>query len=190
MLKEKLTEIGLTDEQIKDVMANIAENYVLKEKFDKLNSQLETANAELETKNKELEEFSKVDVDGLNAEIKRLQEENKANMVANETVIKKLKIDNAVEKALINAKARNPKAVKALLELDDAELEGNSIKGLDKQIKKLMEAEDSSFLFENSNKHVELTGIRPSDGISCTKNKEDMTYTELCAYYENNNTQI
>ena len=188
MLKEKLTEIGLTDEQIEKVMINVAENYVLKEKFEEINEQLKKANIEIKTRDKQLEELEKVDVDGLNAEIKRLREENKANMEANETAIKKLKIDNAVEKALINAKAKNLKAVKALLELDNAELEGNSIKGLDKQIKKLMESDDSSFLFENSNnKPAEFTGIRPNDGISQTKSQEDMTYTELCAYYENNN---
>ena len=65
--------------------------------------------------------------------------------------IQNLRINNAVESALMGAKALNPKAVKALLNLENAELDENgSVKGLDEQIKKLQTADDSKFMFGSS----------------------------------------
>lgn len=191
MLKEKLIEIGLTDEQAEKVLAeakaDIDGNYIPKARFDEINVQLKTAKEEIRTRDTQLEELKKVDADGLNAEIKRLQEENRANTKANEAAIRQIKINNAVDIALLTAKAKNPKAVKALLELDNAELEGDTVKGLDKQIKRLTEAKDSSFLFESTEQTFALTGVKPNDGSGApTKSTDEMTYTELCAYMADN----
>lgn len=60
-----------------------------------------------------------------------------------------MKIDFAVEKALTGAKAKNIKAVKALLELGEAKLDKDgNVKGLDEQIEKLRSGDDTKFLFE------------------------------------------
>lgn len=196
MLKEKLIELGLTEEQANKVLtmakADIDGNYIPKLRFDEVNTQLKTAKDDIKTRDSQLEELKKVDVDGLNAEIQRLQEENKANTEANEATIKQLKINNAVEKALINAKAKNPKAVRALLELENAELDGDNIKGLDKQIAELIKAEDSAFLFDNAEAANTLTGVKPNNGGGePPKSTNEMTYSELCAYMEANpNAQI
>lgn len=191
MSKEDLVKLGLTEEQAEKVVsmvkADIDGGYVAKADFDQVGVQLKTAKEELKTRDKQLEELKKIDVEGLKAEIQRLQKENKANAEAGEAAIKQIKIDNAVEKALITAKAKNTKAVRALLELEGAELEGDSVKGLDKQIKKLMEATDSSFLFESEEPAPRLTGIKPAEsGGERVKSVNDMNYTELCAYMEAN----
>lgn len=165
MVKEKLIELGLTDEQATEVLklskAELDGNYIPKSRFDEINSQLKTAKEDLKTRDSQLEELKKVDVNGLNAEIERLQKENKENAKANEKIINQMKLDNAIEKALTNAKAKNITAVKALLKLDEIKLEGEDVKGLEEQIKRLSEAEDSSFLFDSS-KGGGFSGIKPN----------------------------
>lgn len=165
MVKEKLIELGLTDEQATEVLklskAELDGNYIPKSRFDEINSQLKTAKEDIKTRDSQLEELKKVDVNGLNAEIERLQKENKENAKANEKIINQMKLDNAIEKALTNAKAKNVTAVKALLKLDEIKLEGEGVKGLEEQIKRLSEAEDSSFLFDNSSGGG-FSGIKPN----------------------------
>lgn len=176
MVKEKLIELGLTEEQATEVLklskAEIDGNYIPKSRFDEINSQLKTAKEDLKTRDSQLEELKKIDVEGLNAEIERLQKENKENAKANEKIINQMKLDNAIEKALTSAKAKNVTAVKALLKLDDVKLEGETVKGLEEQIKKLSEAEDSSFLFDNS-EGGGFSGIKP--GGSSDPNPETIT---------------
>lgn len=167
MVKEKLIELGLTEEQATEVLklskAELDGNYIPKSRFDEINSQLKTAKEDIKTRDSQLEELKKVDVNGLNAEIERLQKENKENARANEKIINQMKLDNAIEKALTSAKAKNVTAVKALLKLDEIKLEGETVKGLEEQIKKLSEAEDSSFLFD-SEKGGGFSGIKPGEG--------------------------
>ncbi len=93
--------------------------YVEKTKY----SELETIKNQLEesnkTVNKQLEDLKKNtgDAEALKAEIQKIQDENKNKETEYTNNIKKLKVDNAVELALIGAKAKNTKAVKALLNL-------------------------------------------------------------------------
>lgn len=81
-----------------------------------------------------------------------------------ENKLKQMQIDSAVEKSLMMAKAKNVKAVKALLDLEKAEIENDTVKGLDDQIKKLTEAEDTKFLFETmSTSKPKFKGVTPPD---------------------------
>jgi copper chaperone CopZ len=58
-------------------------------------------------------------------------------------------LDNEIEKELIKRKARNPKAVKALLDNDTIKLEeDDSVVGLSEQLDKLQESDD--YLFESA----------------------------------------
>lgn len=96
--------------------------------------------------------------------------------------IKKLKVDNAVELALIGAKAKNTKAVKALLNLENLEIgEDGKVKGLEDQIKNLTKDEGTAFLFEAESKTETPKGTDPA-GKSTKKDIKDMTYSEMEAY--------
>ena len=102
-----------------------------------------------------------------------------------------MKIDTAIAAALTDAKAKNVKAVKALLDLEKAELaDDGTVKGLADQIKKLQGAEDSKFLFDTEKKKQNFKGAVPGetgkeepDGAVDLKS---MSYDELCAYLEEN----
>jgi hypothetical protein len=105
-----------------------------------------------------------------------------------EDEIKSIKVENEVEKALTKAGAKNIKAVRALLSLDDAELGENGIVGLSDSIKKLKTGKDTEFLFEKTpfrGVSVGESGGREEMSVS------DMNYSQLCAYLEENpNTQL
>ncbi len=134
------------------------------------NNKLEAENSKLK---KQLEE--------LKAELKSQKESHAAE-------INQLKIEAAVEKALDLAKSKNNKAVKALLDLGNAELlEDGSIKGLSEQIKALSEAEDSKFLFESGNSIQGFTPGEPKEKITdISPDIAKMSYDELCNYLNDN----
>lgn len=72
------------------------------------------------------------------------------------------------------------------MNLENAEFEGEDIKGLADQIKALQEGEDSSFLFEptTENNQQQFKGMKPgeSKGNPTQTDPSKMTYTELTAY--------
>ena len=180
MKKEDLIKLGLTEElaqKVADAFAEYLKGFIPKSRFDEVNE----AKKKLE---QDLEALKKIDAEGLQAEIERLQKENEATKEKYEAELKQIRINNAVERALIASKAKNIKAVKALLDLENVELdEDGNIKGLDKQIKKLQESEDSSFLFDiqSSNKQ-QLKGFKPgesSDGTPVGKNPWSKEYFNL-----------
>lgn len=187
MKKEELIELGLDEETAKKVEAASTEElkgYVEKTKY----SELETVKNQLEesnkTVNKQLEDLKKNtgDAEALKAEIQKMQDENKNKETEYTNNIKKLKVDNAVELALIGAKAKNTKAVKALLNLENLEIgEDGKVKGLEDQIKNLTKDEGTAFLFEAESKTETPKGTDPA-GKSTKKDIKDMTYSEMEAY--------
>jgi hypothetical protein len=120
-----------------------------------------------------------------------LQTANKTQAETHAAEIQNLKVNAAVDAALTAAKAKNAKAVKALLDLDKAELtEDDTIKGLADQIKKLSGADDSKFLFDTEQKQTKMKGAQPAEtGKEDPDTKVDvskMSYEELAAYMEAN----
>lgn len=197
MKKEDLVKLGLDEETAKkvaDASAEELKGFIPKARFDEVNTEkknLEAAKATLEGQLESLKN-STGDVEAMKKQIETLQAENKAKDEAHAAEIKQLKVDSAVSAALAAAKAKNEKAVRALLDIDYEKvelLEDGTIKDLADQIKKLTEAEDSKFLFETEKK-PSFKGAKPGetgkeepDGAVDLKN---MSYDELCAYLEEN----
>lgn len=184
-----------TDEIDTKVSAEIGKGFVAKADFNTTNEtkkQLEASLAERDKQLKTLQE-STGDATALKEQIAQLQAANVAQAKTYAEEIKKLKINNAVETALVGAKAKNIKAVMALLDLDKAELaEDGGVKGIHEQIKALTESPDTNFLFDlSSNKSGSFKGLNPAEGRdggtgSGGKMPQDMTYSELCAYLDAN----
>lgn len=152
MTKEQLIMLGLDNATATKVAAASAEElktYVAKTAFDEVNTAKKTLEEQVKEHTKQLETLKKStgDAEALKKEITTLQESNKMAKTDYEAKIKQMQIDNAVEKALTSAKVKNAKAVRALLDLEKVDFDGDKIKGLDKQIKALREAEDSKFMF-------------------------------------------
>lgn len=168
MKKEDFLKLGFTEEQAEKAAAASAEElkgFIPKARFDEVNDSKKQLEIDIKTRDEQLEALKKIDAEGMKAEIEKLQGENKAAKEKYEADLKNIQIDNAVEKALMGAKAKNIKAVKALLDLDKAELDGETVKGLDDQLKKLQEGEDSKFLFDVADPKNKNTfkGIKPGE---------------------------
>jgi HSP90 family molecular chaperone len=166
MKKEDLIKLGLDEEtaqKVADASAEELKGFIPKTRFDEVNESNKQLKNDVSDRDKQLEDLKKVDAEGLQKKIEELQATNKTNQDAYDAKIKQIQLDAAVEKALLGAKAKNTKAVKALLELENAEIDGESIKGLDEQLKKLQEADDTKFLFEPAKAGSNLKGIKPGE---------------------------
>lgn len=154
-----------SEEIDKKVSEEIGKNFVARADFNTLNTEKKALADTVKERDKQLETLktSTGDVEALKTQIATLQTENTAATKAHEAEIKRLKIDTAVELALSAAKAKNVKAVKALLDLDKAELDADgAVKGLADQIKKLAAAPDSGFMFETKEQN-NFEGFKPGE---------------------------
>lgn len=173
MKKEDFLKLGFTEEQATKAAAASAEElkeFIPKSRFDEVNAENKTLKTDIATRDSQLETLknSTGDVEDMKKTITDLQTQNATDKANYEAQVKQIKIDSAVERALTGAKAKNVKAVKALLDLEKAELDGDNIKGLDDQLKKLQESEDSKFLFNiepTNQKPPLLKGVLPGASV-------------------------
>ena len=168
MNKEDLLKLGLTEEQAEKVLSANTEQlkgFIPKARFDEVNNAKKQAEKDLSDRDKQLETLknSTGDVETLKNTIKQLQDENKASKEQYEANISKIKLENAIDNALGNAKAKNSKAVRALLDMEKIKFENDNLSGLNEQIEALKEAEDSKFLFEEIKEPAKpsFSGVEP-----------------------------
>lgn len=155
MTKEKLMEWGLTEEQANKVMEGLNGSFVTKSRFNEVNTELTKAKTTITERDQQLEALKKsgADATALQEQITQLQADNKKKDEDHAAELKALKISNAVDMALTGAKAKNNTAVKALLAdfIAKAELaEDGTVKGLDDEVKKLVDGKDTAFLFDKA----------------------------------------
>lgn len=203
MTRKQLEDLGLTKEQADSIIkingddienaksASAAEIKNLQTEVDGLKTQVGDRDKQLETL-----KASAGDNADLKKQIEDLQTENATAKANHESELNQLKIDFAVEKALTGAKAKNIKAVKALLELEDAKLDKDgNVKGLAEQIEKLTSGDDTKFLFEAQKQTKQQQNFKgfqpgasgeqkPGEGEKVDFSK--MSYDELTAYMESN----
>ena len=183
MKKEELMKLdGMTDALAAAVL-NLAkgdtEGMIPKARLDEVIAERDNARKEHADVLKELGALQKETGDAaeLRDKIKSLEDAAKE--------IHTLKVDNAVNAALLGSGALNVKAAKALLNLDKAELaEDGTVKGLADQIKALRTAEDSKFLFGSSTPKLKgaKAGESGNEDGDHQVDTSKMTYSELVAY--------
>jgi len=122
------------------------------DKVKELRSQLQDYDTQIEELKKHADASSE-----LQDKIKEIQDAKKEEVETLNNKLRQKTLDNEVEKELIKRKARNPKAVKALLDNDTIKLEeDDSIIGLSEQLDKLQESDD--YLFESDDKKKKKAG--------------------------------
>ena len=203
MTRKQLEDLGLTKEQADSVMkinGDDIENAkgTAATEIKNLQTEVEGLKTQVGDRDKQLETLkaSAGDNADLKKQIEDLQTENATAKANHESELNQLKIDFAVEKALTGAKAKNIKAVKALLELDDAKLDKDgNVKGLAEQIEKLTSGDDTKCLFEAQKQTKQQQNFKgfqpgasgeqkPGEGEKVDFSK--MSYDELTAYMEAN----
>ena len=168
MTKEELKTLGLNDEQIEKVVEDYGKNYVAKSQFNQKNEELKQAKESLTTMQSDIEALKKSNAD--NAELSKQIDELNTAQLKRETEytaqIQKMELDGIVERTLLSSKVKNAKAVRALLDLEDAKVKDGTIKGLDDQLTKLKESDP--YLFESESKPTGVTPGEPHGGQGST----------------------
>lgn len=154
MKKEELLKLGLDNETAEKVANAIAEEmkgWIPKNRFDEINESNKALKVQIAERDHQLDELKKVDGEGLKAKIAELQAENKKAQEKHDAQIIEMRRDHAIETALRDANAKNVKAARALLDLEQITVDGETVKGIEKQIKALTESEETKFLFGSVN---------------------------------------
>lgn len=166
MKRDFLKSLNIENDVIDKIMAQYgADVELLKASNLSQVKEIQALENDIKQRDEQLEKLknSTANIDDLKAQIETLQNENKTNNEKYQNELKQIKINNAVEKALTNANARNKKVIIPLLSefLSKANLdEQGMVIGLSEQIQKLVESDDTKFLFGTS--QSTLKGVAPA----------------------------
>ena len=174
MKTDFLKGLNLSQEVIDKIMAENGKDIAAEQK-----------KAEKITQERDSYKFKDMDIDGIKQaadDWKTKAEKAKSDADAQ---ISEMKFDYALTAALTGAKARNSKAVKALLDMDGLKLNDGKIIGLDEQLSQIKE--ENGFLFESDEPAPTIVkGTNGGSGGIGGKKPSEMTYSELCDYMEQN----
>jgi DNA repair exonuclease SbcCD ATPase subunit len=164
-MKELLEKLAKGESTVEDVLKAIDDSEKEKVPRFRLNDKIEEVKElqqQLKERDTQLEELGKKakDNEELVSEINKLKEENKQTAKELQEKLEKQAFDFNLEKALSDAKAKNPKAVKALLNTEAIKLDGDKMLGLEEQLKSLQESD--SYLFGDG-EPAGLKGRKPND---------------------------
>src|SRR5690625_917770 len=149
MNREQLKKLGLTDEQIEEVMKahgkSVNELKGQVGELESLKAQNEDLTNQLTARDEQLEELKKVDAEGLQAKIDEMQQANEQTKTEYEHKLQQQAFEHRLETTLKDAGVRNVKAVKALVDTENIKLDGEKLLGLDDQLKGLQESDPYLF---------------------------------------------
>jgi hypothetical protein len=184
--EEKANEIVKAMNEAKIYTTNLENVDVRYNKLQEQKKQLEEAS---KTYQKQLEELTKnnADVEALNKLVEQLQLSNKELEENHSKEMHNLQFNFALEGALTNAKSKNNKALKALLNMDNIKYQEGKLEGLQEQIEALQK--DASYLFDLETTPQNTGGLGNfGRGNNPTITKEQfskMSYSERMNLYKN-----
>ena len=150
-LKELLKKAGIEEGKLDGVIADIGKElpkyFIPKDKYNEVSEAKKKLETDIQERDKQLEQLKNAagNSEELKAQIEQLQAENQKAAEEWQAKMAQMQLDFALERALATAKAKNPKAVKALLDMDKVKLDGDQLLGIDEQLKALKESD--SYLF-------------------------------------------
>ncbi len=189
MTKEELIALGLTEEQAKKVL-EVVKEYVPKTQLGEVEQERDSLKATIAERDTQLETLKKSSGDNaaLQQQIADLQKANEEQQKAHDAEITQLRLDNAVEAALLTAGAKNVKTVRALMDADKLKLEKDgTVSGLSEQIKAIQKSDDYLFAGKQQQQFRGFQpgasgDVKPDGNVDVSK----MTYSEMVAYLEAN----
>lgn len=137
MTENELKKLGLSDDAVKAVLNDQTNNFIEKTKFTELETTKKNLDKQIIERDKQLKTLqdSVGDNKDLKDKLEKLQQDNENQKKNFEGQILTMKIDNAVSSALTTARAKDARAVKAMLGLEKYELDSyGKVKGLDDAI--------------------------------------------------------
>ena len=155
MKTDFLKNLGITEQSIIDqIMAeNGRDVNAVRDEMATYKSQVTDLKNQLSAKDNEITTLkAKADsVDGLNEQITQLTAD-KAQLTSDlNTKVSALQKSYAIESGVRDAKAKNVKAVMALLDMEKITFADGTLTGLTEQLENLQKGEDTNFLFNDQN---------------------------------------
>lgn len=151
MKREDLTKLGLTDDAVIDAIMAAHGKDIEKHKnaADASKAELESIKTQLTEANTQIEGFKSMDIEAVKKAATDWEAKAKQAEADAATQLAKVKFDHALESSLTGAKAKNVKAVQALLNTETLKLKDDgTIEGLDDQLKEIKSKNDYLFADE------------------------------------------
>lgn len=146
MKKEQLVALGLTEEQADKVIEGYGQ-MVPKSRLDDKINELKDAQKVIDERDKQIKDLEPLAAGNkdLLDQIKTLQADNQTAKEQYESELAETRRTFALDGALKDAKVHNPKAVKALLDMEKVKLNGDALEGLSEQLEALKQSD--AYLF-------------------------------------------
>lgn len=153
-LKEILGD-SYTEEIDSKVSAEIGKGFVARSDFNEKNEEVKTLRGQLQTAQDGLQAFDGVDVDNLKGQIKKLQDDMAAQA-------DRFRFDALLDGAIRDAKGKNVKAVRALLDVDSLKASKDQTNDIKTALAGLVESD--GYLFDREDAGQQATGMTISTG--------------------------
>lgn len=154
MKRKFLEDLGLEKEDIDSIMAENGKD------VEKAKADYEDVKAQLETANATITDLKKNNVDNEKLQNKVTEYETEIAKLKDEAA--KKDFNYRLEDALKGSKAKNLKALKALLDMEKVKLEGDKFTGLEEQLTALKESD--AYLFDAEEQQPpQLGGFKPTN---------------------------
>jgi len=155
-LKELLKKAGIPEDKldstITDINKELPKHFIPKGKYNEAAEAKKKLESDLQARDAQLEQLKQAagNSEELKKQIEQLQNDNKKASEEWETKLAQMQLDFALERALTTAKAKNAKAVKALLDMEKVKLDGEQLLGLEEQLKAIQQSDP--YLFGDAGK--------------------------------------
>lgn len=147
MEREYLEGLKLDNDTIDKIMAEHDKDIDgLKQQVDTLEAEKESLAGQLGEANRQIEDFRGMDIEGIKQAADDWKTKAEAAEAKAKADVEKLQFDYALNAALTGARARDTRAVTALLDMEGLKLNNGEIVGLKDQLERLKA--EKEFLFE------------------------------------------
>ena len=170
MKRDFLKNLGIEDKDLIDKILDENSSDIGRAKgdLDNYKTQVSDLKNQLSEKDTEITTLKeKADkVDGLNQQIAQLTADKTQLTNDLNTKVSAIQKSHAIEGGIRDAKAKNVKAVMALLDMDKITFADGQLSGLSEQLETLQKGEDTSFLFTNTHQAPSGTNLNdpPANG--------------------------
>ncbi len=126
-------------------------SYVPRKRLNDKSEEIEALQSQLDEREEQINQLKEDTqaTDELQDKIEQLQEKNKKQREELEQKLESQKRESHIDLALTEAKAKNTKAVKALLDTDEIVVDGDKVKGLESQLESIKDEHDYLFKEES-----------------------------------------
>lgn len=165
MKRKDLEILGIEDGDVVDKIMALHGKAISRSQTDleTATSSIQTMQEQLEAANQTIENFKGMDIDAIKAAADDYKTKYEQAQKDAETQITQLKFEHALESSLSGAKAKNPKAVRALLDIGKLAMdEDGGITGLSEQLETIKIENDYLFVAEEPEPKIVTGGPKKS----------------------------